>query len=234
MPYSLAYSVFKQLLFILRYAKIYKIFFYLKRRSELEKIVVKTAVKTVLVILGVIAVVFAIFNFAFPQHMATVTESLGNYSLAVKYASLRYSYTKNGDDLARCFDDAVLLGEDKYILQYGEELVSRKDFETICQKRNDKMGGGYNYENRIKGKIAVSYYNTGKKEEAVELAATANGTQSFAYGNALMSLSAVVRSQKDGETASLILQKLEFITPTSEEDARYLMEVRSGLKNVKQ
>lgn len=56
----------------------------------MQKLVVKTAVKTVLILLGIVIAAFAIFNFAFPQHMATAMESLGNYDMAVKYANLRY------------------------------------------------------------------------------------------------------------------------------------------------
>lgn len=188
--------------------------------------------KTVLIILGVVVVIFAIFNFAFPQHMATLTEGMGNYNLAVKYASLRYSYTHDGDDLSRCFDDSVLLGNDKYIIQYGEELTARNDFELICEVKNEKVGGGYDYRHRVLGKLAVSYYKTDKKQEAVELAYEANGTGSFAYGNALMALSAVVRSAKDGTVCASIIEKLDKITPVKEEEINYVKEVKSSLKTV--
>lgn len=202
---------------------------------KLEKLVVKTAVKTVLIILGILVVVFAVFNFAFPQHMATLTESMGNYSLAVKYAWLRYTYTGDVDDLSRCFDDSVLLGNDKYILQYGEELTSlnENDFERICEKKNEKMGVGYDYRHYVLGKIAVANYNTGKKQEAVELAADANGKESFAYGNALMSLAAVARSAKDADTCGKIIKILEDdIRPVKEEEIKYVKEVTNSLRAV--
>ncbi len=202
----------------------------------MEKIVVKTAVKTVLIILAVLAVVFAVFNFAFPQHMATLTEGMGNYSLAVKYASLRYNYTGDGDDLARCFDDSVLLGDDKYIVQFGDELIARKDFSLICDKKSGNMGGGYDYRRKVLGKLSVAYYNTGKKAEAVSLAAEANGYTSFAYGNPLMSLAAAVKSEKDAATCALIIAEIEKITlpDTAEgsEQKGFVTEVCASLRAV--
>lgn len=226
--------------FGLRCDKINKIFYLGVRRfklsasgwRKLEKLVVKTAVKTVLIILGILVAVFAVFNFAFPQHMATVTESMGNYSIAVKYAWLRYTYTGDGEDLSRCFDDSVLLGNDKYILQYGEELTNLNEFERICEKKNQRMGAGYDYRHYVLGKMAVANYNTGKKQEAVELAAEANGTESFAYGNALMSLSAVARSEKDAEVSSAIITKLENIHPAIDKEINYLKEVTNSLRSV--
>ncbi|MDE7087814.1 MAG: hypothetical protein K2O67_06450 [Clostridia bacterium] len=198
----------------------------------MEKIVVKTAVKTVLIILGILAVVFAIFNFAFPQHMATATESLGNYDLAVKYASLRYHYTNDCHDLARCFDDSVLLGNDKYILQYGDELVAHRDYEDVCEDRNALYGGGYDYNRRVNSKRAVAMYNTGKGAEGIDLAAQLNGTTSFVMGNPLMSLAALIRTNQDGEGAKLMKDKLERINPAEQKEKDYLTEVKAAMNGL--
>ena len=198
----------------------------------MEKVVVKTAVKTVLIILGIVGIIFAVFNFAFPQHMATLTEGMGNYSLAIKYASLRYSYTHDGEDLARCFDDAVLLGEDKYILEFGEDLVKLKDFDVICEKKSDEIGGGYDYHHYVLNKISLSYYNTGKKAEAVALALEANGGSTFVYGNALMSLAARVRSANDAQTSKMLVEILQNIHPENQTEADNLQVVINGLNAV--
>ncbi len=191
----------------------------------MEKLVVKTAVKTVLIILGIFIGVFAIFNFAFPQHMATVTESIGNYDLAVKYASLRYHYTKSCSDLARCFDDSVLLGKDEYVLQYGEQLVTHRDYPSVCKEKNVlQTGSGYDYDHWVRGKLVISYYNTGEKDKAFEKAKELNGDTSFAYGNAVMTLAGRARTENDSETIGKILTFLEKIrtnfekTPPSDRD----------------
>ena len=203
----------------------------------MEKVVVKTAVKTVLIILGILIAVFAVFNFAFPQHMATATESIGNYDLAVKYASLRYHYTKNCSDLARCFDDSVLAENDRYILDYGEQLISHRDYESVCESKNEKQtGSGYNYDQWVKGKLSVSYYNTGKPDKAIEKAEEANGGgNTFVYGNALMSLSARVRKAEDRETAQKLVNLLsdtEKFHPTETKEQDYLRTVIQLLQDM--
>ena len=199
----------------------------------LEKIVVKTAVKTVLIILGILVAVFAVFNFAFPQHMATATESIGNYDLAVKYSLLRYNYTKKCEDLARCFEDSVLLGEDKYILEYGEKLTKHVDYESVCSLKNEEQSGSrFDYKHWVNSKLAVSYYNTGEKSKAITLATEDNGTESFVYGNALMSLAASIRTAADGEAATAILTVLEELHPADKTEADNLTQIISTMRGV--
>ena len=197
----------------------------------MEKIVVKTAVKTVLIILGILVAVFAVFNFAFPQHMATATESIGNYDLAVKYSLLRYNYTKKCEDLARCFEDSVLLGEDKYVIEYGEKLAAHHDYEEVCKVKNEQQRGSrFDYKHWVNSKLAVSYYNTGEKTKAITLASEDNGTQSFVYGNALMSLAASTRSAGDVESATAILAALEEIHPDDASERDTLTQVISIIR----
>ena len=199
----------------------------------MEKIVVKTAVKTVLIILGILVAVFAVFNFAFPQHMATATESIGNYDLAVKYSLLRYNYTKNCEDLARCFEDSVLLGEDKYILEYGEKLTGHHDYEEVCKAKNEQQSGSrFDYKHWVNSKLAVSYFNTGEKAKAITLASDDNGTETFVYGNALMSLAARIRTAADGEAATAILTVLENIHPAEETEKDNLTQIVAILRGV--
>lgn len=199
----------------------------------MDKIVVKTAVKTVLIILGILVAVFAVFNFAFPQHMATATESIGNYDLAVKYSLLRYNYTKKCEDLARCFEDSVLLGEDKYILEYGEKLVKHNDYDTVCSIKNEQQSGSrFDYKHWVNSKLAVSYYNTGEKSKAITLAAEDNGKETFVYGNALMSLAAHIRTAADGEAATAILTVLEELHPADESERDNLTQIVSIMRGV--
>lgn len=213
----------------------------------MEKLVVKTAVRTVLIILGLFLIVFAIFNFAFPQHMATIMEETGHYNLALKYADMRYSYTKNCDDLARCFEDSIVLGDDGYVIEFGEKLVAHRDYADLCRTKRDGYGDNYSYDHMVKSKLAVAYYGSGVKlqadgktqegaelkSKAIKLALEDNGTQSFEYGNALMSLSARIRAEEDRESAGAVLEILENqITPADRTEQGYLTEVINILKAV--
>ncbi len=181
----------------------------------MDKLVVKTAVKAVLIILGALLIIFAIFNLAFPQHMASLWESTGNYSVAVKYADLRYSYTKDGNDLARCFDDSVLWGDEKSIIEYGNELVVHDDFLEVCESKDavytDNLYGAIKYRDRVYSEIAGAYYRRGDDGDllkAVTVAAESNGSTSFGYGNALMSLASKINKNKDADGAELMLYAL--------------------------
>lgn len=203
----------------------------------MEKLVVKTAVKTVLIILGIFVAVFAIFNFAFPQHMASATESLGNYDLAVKYASLRYYYTKDVDDLARCFDDSVLLGNDEYILEYGQNLVEHKEYDEVCKRKNAQYGGGFDYDYRVSSKLAISLYNTGKTEEGINYAVKAmkdkdGNITSFPYGNPLISLAARISSDNSKAAANIMLLVLKDVQGSSSEEETYLVQVTATMNRV--
>ena len=202
----------------------------------MEKLVIKTAVKTVLIILGIIIIVFAIFNFAFPQHMATATESIGNYSLAVKYADLRYKYTKSGSDLARCFDDSVLLGDDKYIIEYGEKLIAHKDYLSVCTERNESEVSGsssaYGYDNWVKSKLCVSLYNSGSPANAIMRAAEYNGNISFAYGNPLIALASKIKAENNVDGATLILAALKDIHPEETDDKECLNQITATMISV--
>ncbi len=212
----------------------------------MEKLVVKTAVKTVLIVLGLFLVVFAVFNFAFPQHMATIMEETGHYNLALKYADMRYSYTKNCDDLARCFEDSIALGDSEYIIEYGEKLTAHSDYERLCRTKRDGYGDNYSYDNRVKSKLAVAYYDSGVqrqkdgkeqesadlKSKAIKLAYDSNGGGSFEYGNALMSLAARIRTEGDKESANAVYEILDTITPADQTEQGYLVEVKTILKTV--
>lgn len=206
----------------------------------LEKLVVRTAVKTVLIILGIFLVVFAVFNFAFPQHMATITESTGNYTLAVKYADLRYTYSKECGDLSRCYDDSVFTGDVQLILKYGEKLISDEDFYKVCDEKS-KTYAGYNYKNWVYSKYCAAMYDKGDKNEAIKIAIESNGAGSFKRGNAVMSLASKINGAKDSDSAAKLLNYIENgvpelnvlpITPKEQTDIDDLKVVKTALKGL--
>ncbi len=211
--------------------------------AQVEKVVVKTAVRTVLAILAVLIVAFAVASFGFPQYMASVCENLGNYSLALRYSALRYSYTDDSLDLARCFENSVSLGDPDSIIKYGEELVAKSDFTDVCHYQEAEFGKlsdiyldgeslGFDYEQRVKGKIATAYYLNGDAARAADYALEANGTQSFRSGNALIQLYAAVKTAGDGAAAQLLADRLSAVVPSDGEESDLLAEVKISLQAV--
>lgn len=198
----------------------------------MQRVVVKTAVKTVLILLGIVVGAFAVFNIAFPQYMASAMESIGSYDMAVKYANLRYVYTGDSYDLARCFDDSVLADDNASIVEYGEKLIASEEYPDICLKRDAQFGGHFSYESSVNSSLAAAYFYTGQVDKAIEFALEDNGTASFAYGNTLMVLAYKIRNSGDAVAAAKMLVVLEEVTAEDDEQENYLKEVKATLKGV--
>lgn len=191
----------------------------------MKKFVFKTALKTFFIVVGVLVIGFLVFNLACPQHMATLFEQAGNYNLAVRYAALRYSYTDDTNDLARCLEDAILAGDDALTLEYGDEFLERDDSAQVMYELTAERGTDYL---QLFGNAVVrAHYSTGDFVGALTLAFNINGETSFAYGNPLMSLAVAVISRSDVENAPIMLNALEHIATEDETEQSYLNDVIS-------
>lgn len=200
----------------------------------MEKIVVKTAVKTALIVIFILLISIGVINFAFPQYVATFAERVGNYQLAVKYTTLRYSYTGDEYDLARLVDDCILCDKDEYIITYGEKLVNDDNFDDVCVYKNSLLNiyMDVDYRQYVGGKVAVSKYNQDDFDGALELAFRINGSESFKANNAVVALSAKVIENKDGASASKIITGLANLTVQDEEDKVLLERLTERLKGI--
>ena len=89
----------------------------------MNKLILKTALITLATLVLAGLLVFSLWILCAPQTMATSCEKTGNYSFAVTCADLRYKYTKDIKDLARCAEDGIISGKDKHILKYCGMLV---------------------------------------------------------------------------------------------------------------
>jgi hypothetical protein len=160
--------------------------------------------------------------------MATFTEGIGNYSLAVKYTSLRYTYTGDKYDLARCVEDSILSEKDEYIVEYGEKLIALEDFDEVCAYKEEQYKIE-NYREYLYGKVASSLYGTGDLEGAITLAENENGLTSFASGNPLMALAVRIITDHDKESASVMIEELEKVTPQNEDEITLLSNMKHRL-----
>ncbi len=196
----------------------------------MSKVIIKTALKTLLILIFIALAAFAVASFGFPQHMATLFENTENYSIATKYAALRYSYTNDVSDAARCAEDAILSGDDENIIAYCAVLTEHTDFESYCTQMDEYYSTGeyasytLSYKQYIYGKYVVSLASVGEKEKAAEMALTANGLHSFKSGNAISVLALWAVENNDGETCALIVNKMSSIT-APDEDADYFASI---------
>ena len=129
--------------------------------TKTQKIILISALEGLAALALAALLVFSLWILCSPQSMATASEKAGNYSFAVTCADLKYKYTKDADDLARCVQDSILSGNDKNVVKYGEKFIGNEKFEEVCESR------GENFKVYVCGNIAASQYNRGSLEKAI-------------------------------------------------------------------
>ncbi len=150
----------------------------------MDKLVLKTALLSLVAVIVAALLVFSLWMLSSPQTMASACEKTGNYRLAVTCADLRYKYTKNAADLARCAEDGILAGDDGYIVKYGEKLVAHSGYEELCAQKDKQLADSpyaeytRGYNTYICGWLASAQYRSGAIEKAVQTAES-GGVHSF-------------------------------------------------------
>lgn len=196
----------------------------------MKRIAIKTALITVCAIIILGAAVFGIWILGFPQSMATVCEKTGNFSFAVTCASIRYKYTGEVGDLARCAEDGVMSGKDKYILKYGEMLISDEGFEDLCTAKDETLSAGEygeyrsDYKTYICGNVSAAQYRAGDIQKAVNTAGM-SGVKGYTK------LVIAVAENADAESAAIILTALENSSAQSG-SYEYLENLKTILINI--
>lgn len=133
--------------------------------------------------------------------------------MALKYASLRYTYTGDVYDLARCVEDAILSGDENSIVQYGNEFYSRDDCDETLEALEAESG--INYAFLFGSSLSKARYATGDFDGALSLAVELNGgSDTFEYGCPLMSLAASVISNRDAANGSAMAETLSALNLT--------------------
>ena len=174
----------------------------------MNKIILKTALITLASLIVGTLMVFSLWILCSPQSMASACEKTGNYSFAVTCADLRFKYTKNAGDLARCAEDGILSGKDKHIIAYGEKLVSHEKYAELCAKKDEKLSqsqyGKYtlSYNSYIRGHLSSAQYRAGETDKAIQTA-VGGGARSF---NKLV---IEIAEKQDAQTAQKVLKAFE-------------------------
>lgn len=145
--------------------------------------------------------------------MAGLCEKTGSYSLATAYASLKYTYSGDVEDLARCAEDGILSGNNSNVLNYCEKLVSDENFDELCAKKDEEFSSkadNFSYRQYVFGNLAAAKFKAGKTEEAISSAKTAmDGAAEFSKNNAYAILATTVCAKGDKAAAALLLTELQ-------------------------
>lgn len=189
----------------------------------MNKLILKTALITLAALIVASLMVFSLWILCSPQSMASACEKTGNYSFAVMCADLRFKYTKNADDLARCAEDGILSGKDKHIISYGEKLVLHEDYNTVCERKDKKLSeseyGNYtlSYNSYIRGHLAAAQYRAGETDKAIETAA-GGGSRSF---NKLV---IEIAEKQDAQGAQKVLKAFEDKSISETENLKAILQ----------
>jgi hypothetical protein len=201
----------------------------------LGNVIFKTAFKTLGALIIAVLIVFGVWFFAFPQSLATVSESMENYSFAVTCSSLRYSYTGDVYDLARCVDDSIFSEKDKSIVKYGKKLIEHSQFDEVCEYKDEQTANGayskyaISYKQYVYGYVSVSVYNRGDLDEAISLAKSATEDIGFEKGNALSTLAIKVAASGSEEDKQKVLTSLEDVSAEGTDEREHLGNIKSIL-----
>lgn len=143
----------------------------------MKNVIFKSSLITVGILAAAGILIFSLWILIAPQSMATVSEKLGNYNFAVTCADLKYKYSGDTEDLARCAEDSILSGEDKLIVKYCEKLIDRDDFDKLCRQRDEQiLRSQYGdltkktYKTYILSTLSASQYRRGDLEKAIRTA----------------------------------------------------------------
>lgn len=175
--------------------------------------------------MAVIIAIFVAFGTAslgFPQHMATLFEKMGAYSFATGYAGLAYTYKGTVENLARCVDDSIFAHDDANIVNYGNKLVEREDFDAYCEQRNEALDGAVDYYQYIYGNLACAIYSRGDKDGALDAAKNAmQKVSGFPANNALAALAIRSAKNSDTEFSATLYNLIKDIEPTLDQQNYY-------------
>jgi hypothetical protein len=150
--------------------------------------------------------------------MATLAEDMGNYSVAVRYTSLRYTYTGDVYDLTRCVEDSILSERDDYIADFGGRLISSDGFDEVCSYKDKQLGTDGTYRRYIYNKVVASTYANGDYDKAIAIAENENGLQSFENNNPIMAVAVRIIYEHDGTSATKMIEELGKVNTSTEEE----------------
>ena len=204
----------------------------------MSKVILKTALKTLLIVAVVVLVAFGVASLGFPSDMASLCEKSGNYSMATGYASLSYTYSKDVKDLNRCFTDSIYAKNDGNIVKFGDQLIGDEKFSEVCESitvikvivDKKEIERPIDYKQYVYGQVAAAKYRMGDKAQAMETAQEAmTEVEGFPANNALAILSLQVIQSGDKGTAKELLNE---ITSKHQDESDYYNVLISELENL--
>lgn len=201
------------------------------------KLVAKTALCTLSVLIGIALIVFGVVSLAAPSAMLAFSDDLGMEKLSAAYSVAVYERTEKIEDLAEAVERNYNVSNYNECAEYGAKLLADPDFERYCAARDQQTAGDHNirgsYRQYATGIVSASLYRMGSTDAAFDTAFTVlNGD--FPANNAVIYLAYEAISAQDVSFCGRMAEELEKITPQDNEETANKDELVALLREVAQ
>ncbi len=185
----------------------------------MKKVIVKSVVITLCLLLVTIAISVAVITAYFPMTIADVAFRVNAKQSCVTYTEKAYEKNRDIDTLAILTERCIWANDNEKTVIYAEKFIVNENFDSYASSKDE----GYAYY--IASEYVIALYQLGYKERSVESAfQLSNGFKAVGPLHRLIAISA---EANDIEILTAIKTKL---TPYStDEYAKYLINVIDGV-----
>ena len=132
-----------------------------------------TALKTLTVIVLVLALAVLAFGLIAPSALGGFFNSLGLNGLALSYARTAYGRSGDVNDLATLIDRAILTESHDTVVEFVPTLLNHRQYYAFCQHSDSVVntslttGSAFSYDHYVRGNYALSLSKLGRVDEAL-------------------------------------------------------------------
>ena len=170
----------------------------------MKKLVLKTSIIALSIIIALTFLVFAIIAIASPLTIANASFRVGNKNLTVTYTEKHYLKTLEVDDLALLIERGIWANNDDIVIKYTPKLIYSEDFEEFAKTQSG------DYTNYIANSYVTSLYNKGETAKAIGVAFQ-YVDPNFTLPNPVTTLVYLASAKNDTDTLTKILTELQLL-----------------------
>ena len=199
---------------------------------QLDKVIIRTVLHTLAAIGVLFVIMICALCFIYPATMMEITFDLGMEKASIRNARRAYKYTDDLYFMAYATETAILIDDNKKIVQCGEELLTEENYNNFMAYSATKKE---NYEQYICAQVSLAKYYSGDKQGAVDTAfMLIEKENNFPTNNAAAALWVETLVNNDSAWSEVIKGKMLQLHTNenlSEADRIFLAEML-GLENV--
>ena len=180
----------------------------------MRKLIVKTALISFVSAVGAILLFIGFCALFLPAFTSNVLWNMGMYSSSANFAKKAYEDSGENARLIALVERSIVAGNDSITIEYGRIFIESDFFLDYAKTAQSEQYSG-NYAGYIVGNIAVSQYDLGKKDDALQT--VKNHLTSYTEYNAVQYLMRVVFMAEDKEFAGKIQGYLNGLSLEGEE-----------------